>query len=152
MVVSVNIDFDMSKGNGTHLIKDKSCVKLVVSATLWQQFRGNLKSFRMEIENAGTEPSKTNQLWNIDTVGWKSRDITAQPGEIYNRKSKLIEFVVNACMNISSTNLKFKSKKGFSLSHAFALLSCSFAGYIYTVSQEPQCTRFSRVFTCSPIV
>ena len=28
----------------------------------------------------------------------------------------------------------------------------NFFKVIYTVSQEPQCARFSRVFTCPPIV
>ena len=51
----------------------------------------------MEIQNAGATPSKTNQLWNADTVGWESMDIATHPGEIYNRKSA---FVVNDCMNI----------------------------------------------------
>ena len=35
----------------------------------------------MEIENIIAAPSKTNKLWNVDTVGWESRDITTQKFE-----------------------------------------------------------------------
>ena len=53
----------------------------------------------MEIENDSAAPNKTNQLWNVDTVEWESRDITTQPGE-NNRKYKVIAFIVNTYMNI----------------------------------------------------
>ena len=58
----------------------------------------------MEIQNASTTPSKSNQLRNVNTVRWESRNITTQPGEIDDRKSKVIAFVVNAGMNITVNN------------------------------------------------
>ena len=64
----------------------------------------NLKRFRMEIRNASATPSKSNQLRNVNTIGWKSRNITTQPGEIDNRKSEVIAFDVNAGMNIPANN------------------------------------------------
>ena len=64
----------------------------------------NLKSFRMEIRNASATPSKSNQLRNVNTIGWESRNITTQPGEIDNRKSEVIAFDVNAGMNITANN------------------------------------------------
>ena len=50
----------------------------------------------MEIQNATTSPSKSNQLQNVNTVRWESRNITNQPGEIDELKSEVIVFVVNA--------------------------------------------------------
>ena len=50
----------------------------------------------MEILNASTTSSKSNQLRNVNTVGWESWNVTAQPWEINNRKSEVIAFVVNA--------------------------------------------------------
>ena len=58
----------------------------------------------MEIQNASTTPSKSNQLRNVNTVRWESGDVTTQPFEINNRKSDLIAFVVNACMNVTANN------------------------------------------------
>ena len=46
-----------------------------------------VKRWFVGFQNASAAPSRTNQLWNVDTIGWESRDITTQPGEIYNRKS-----------------------------------------------------------------
>ena len=65
-----------------------------------------MKSFRMEMEiqNASATPSRSNQLRNVNTIGWESRNITTQPGEIDNRKSEVIAFVVNAGMNITANN------------------------------------------------
>ena len=54
----------------------------------------------MEIQNASTTSSKSNQLRNVNTVGWESWNVTTQPWEIKNRKSEVIAFVVNAGMNI----------------------------------------------------
>ena len=56
----------------------------------------------MEIKNDTTTPSKSNQLQNENTVRWYSRNITTQlkPGEIYNRKSETIAFIVNGGMDI----------------------------------------------------
>ena len=46
----------------------------------------------------------TNQLRNVNTVRWESRNITTQPGEIDDRKSEVIVFVVNAGMNSTINN------------------------------------------------
>ena len=58
----------------------------------------------MEIENAGTTPSKSNQLRNVNTVRWESGNVTTQPWEINNRKSEVIAFVVNGGMNVTANN------------------------------------------------
>ena len=56
----------------------------------------------MEIQNTNATPCKSNQLRNVNTVRWETRDITTQPGEIYDRKTEVIAFVVNACMIITA--------------------------------------------------
>ena len=71
----------------------------------------------MEIQNASTTPSKSNQLRNVNTVRWESGNVTAQPLEINNRKSEVIAFVVNAGMNVTAFSFIFKSKKEVSLSN-----------------------------------
>ena len=43
----------------------------------------------MEIQNASTTPSKSNQLRNVNTVRWESWNVTTQPWEIYDRKSEI---------------------------------------------------------------
>ena len=58
----------------------------------------------MEIQNASTTSSKSYQLRNVNIVRWESRIVTTQSWEIYNRKSEVIVFVVNACMNVTSNN------------------------------------------------
>ena len=58
----------------------------------------------MEIQNASTTPSKSNQLRNVNTVRWESRDVTTQPLEIDERKTEVIAFVVNAGMNVNANN------------------------------------------------
>ena len=58
----------------------------------------------MEIQNASTTPSKSNQLRNVSTVRWESLDTTTQPWEINDRKSEVIAFVVNAGMNVTNNN------------------------------------------------
>ena len=58
----------------------------------------------MEIQNASTTLSKSNQLRNVNTVWWESWNVTAQPWEIYNRKSEVIAFVENASMNVTTNN------------------------------------------------
>ena len=58
----------------------------------------------MEIQNASTTPSKSNQLRNVNTVGWESRNVTTQPWEINYRENEVIAFVVNAGMNITTNN------------------------------------------------
>ena len=60
----------------------------------------------MEIQNASTTSSKSNQLRNVNTVGWESWNVTTQPWEINNRKSEVIAFVVNAGMNVTANNFK----------------------------------------------
>ena len=59
----------------------------------------------MEIQNASTVPNKSKQLRNVNIVRWESWNITAQPGEIDDRKSEVIVFVVNSCMNITANNI-----------------------------------------------
>ena len=56
----------------------------------------------MEIQNASTTPSKSNQLRNVNSVRW-ARNITQQ-GDIYERKSEVIAFVVNAAMDFTANN------------------------------------------------
>ena len=58
----------------------------------------------MEIENASTTSSKSNQLRNVNTVRWESWNVTTQPWEINKRKSEVIAFVVKRKNN--------KKKKG----------------------------------------
>ena len=58
----------------------------------------------MEIQNASTTSSKSNQLRNVNTVRWESGNVTTQPGESNNRKSEVITFVVNAGMNVNANN------------------------------------------------
>ena len=58
----------------------------------------------MEIQNASTTSSKSNQLQNVNTVRWESWNVTTQPWEINNRKSEVIAFVVNAGMNVTANN------------------------------------------------
>ena len=58
----------------------------------------------MEIQNASTTSSKSNQLRNVNTVGWESWNVTTQPWEINDRKSEVIAFVVNAGMNVTANN------------------------------------------------
>ena len=59
----------------------------------------------MEIQTACTLPSKSNQLRNVNTVRWESRNITTQPGEFDDRRSEVIAVVFNAGMNIIADNL-----------------------------------------------
>ena len=58
----------------------------------------------MEIQNASTTSSKSNQLRNVNTVRWESWNVATQPWEINNRKSEVIAFVVNAGMNVTANN------------------------------------------------
>ena len=76
----------------------------------------------MEIQNANTTPSKSNQLRNVNTVRWESRNVTTQLWENNNRKSEVIAFVVNAGNKMSlPITFIFKSKKEVSL---FYVLFC----------------------------
>ena len=54
----------------------------------------------MEIQNASTTPSKSNQLRNANTVRWESWNVTNQPWKINNTKSEVIAFVENAGINV----------------------------------------------------
>ena len=58
----------------------------------------------MDIQNACTTPSKSNQLRNVNIVRWESGNVTTQPLKINNRNSEIIVFVVNACMNVTANN------------------------------------------------
>ena len=58
----------------------------------------------MEIQNASTTSSKSNQLRNVKTVRWESGNVTTRPWEINNRKSEIIAFVVNAGLNVTTNN------------------------------------------------
>ena len=49
-----------------------------------------LKILERKSKNTSTTPSDINKLRNVNTVRWESRNITAQPGEIDYRKSKVI--------------------------------------------------------------
>ena len=60
---------------------------------------------------------KSNQLPNINTVRWESRNIATQPGEINDRTSKVIAFVVNAGVNIIAKAFIFKSRKEVAMSN-----------------------------------
>ena len=71
----------------------------------------NLKSFGIEIRNASATPSQSNQLRNVNTIRWESWNISTQPGEIDDRKSEDIAFVVNAGMNITANNIYIQIKE-----------------------------------------
>ena len=58
----------------------------------------------MEIQNACTTSSKSNQLRNVNTVRWESGNVTTQLWEINNRKSEVIAFFVNAGINVTANN------------------------------------------------
>ena len=62
----------------------------------------------MEIQNASTTPNIYNQLRNVNTVRWEFWNVTTQPWEINDRKSKVIAFVVNAGMNVTTNNFYIK--------------------------------------------
>ena len=61
----------------------------------------------MEIQNACTTPSKSNQLRNVNTVRLESWNVTNQPWKINNTKSKVIAFVENAGMNVTTNDFYF---------------------------------------------
>ena len=58
----------------------------------------------MEIQNASTTSSRSNQLRNVYTARWKSGNVTTEPWEINKTKSEIIAFVVNAGMNVTANN------------------------------------------------
>ena len=58
----------------------------------------------MEIQNASTAPSKSNELRNVNTVRRESGNVITQPWGINNRKSEVIAFVVNAGINVTANN------------------------------------------------
>ena len=66
----------------------------------------------MEIQKASKTPSTSNKLQNVNTVRWESWNVTTQPWEINDRKSRVIAFVINAGMNVPANNFFiFKTKK-----------------------------------------
>ena len=87
------------------IVRFKGCSKclsmLVISITMCRQFWSYLKIFRMEIKNASTTPSKSNQLQIVNTERWESWNVTTQPGEIDYMKSEVMAFGVNACRNVT---------------------------------------------------
>ena len=85
----------------------------------------------MEIQNAITTPSKSNQLRNVNSVQCESRNMTTQPRELHDRKSEVIAFVINAGMNITANNFVFKLRNDVSSSSSelFALFNWRFVGY-----------------------
>ena len=83
----------------------------------------------MEIQNASTTPSVSNELRNAYTVRWESRDITSQSGEIYYRKSEVIALVWTSL----PITFIFKSRKEVSMSEVFALFSCSVGYFTYAL-------------------
>ena len=58
----------------------------------------------MEVQNASTTSSKSNQMRNVNTVRWEFGNVTTQPWEINNRISEVIAFVVNAGMDVTDNN------------------------------------------------
>ena len=109
----------------------EGCSKFVKkSVTLCQKFWSDLKIFRMEIKNASTTSSKSNQLRNINSVRWESRNITTQPGEIYYRKSEVIAFVVNACVNITTNNFDVQMQERCLFVRSICLIQLKFS-WIY---------------------
>ena len=58
----------------------------------------------MDTPDTSTTPCKSNELRNVNTVRKESRNITTQPGEIDDRKSEVIAFVVNSGLNVTANN------------------------------------------------
>ena len=56
----------------------------------------------MEIQNIDTKPRESNQLQNINTVRWKSGNVTTQQTDNDYRKSEVIAFVLNAGTNVTA--------------------------------------------------
>ena len=68
----------------------------------------------MEIKNAtttSTEKCKKKKKKKKTTVRWESRNIATQPGDIDDRKSEVLAFVVNAGMNIIANNFYIKNQE-----------------------------------------
>ena len=84
----------------------------------------------MEIQNASTTSSKSNQLRNVNTVRRESWNITTQPWEINNRKSEVIAFVVNAGMNVNANNFNIYSKNASSVATFLEVVHCSVDEYL----------------------
>ena len=72
----------------------------------------------MEIQNTSTASSISNQPQNVNITGWESMNITTQQEEIYDRKSEVITFVVNADMDVNVNNLYIQiQERSFWLKH-----------------------------------
>ena len=70
-------------------------------------FFSDLKIFGMEIQNASKQLARIVGYLlgaNVDTVPWEYMNVADLPGEIDDRKSKVITFVINAGMNINANN------------------------------------------------
>ena len=61
----------------------------------------------MEIQNASATHRKSNQTRNVNTVRWESGNVTTQPGEIDDKKSEVITFVINAGLNITNNTFLY---------------------------------------------
>ena len=59
----------------------------------------------MEIQTAGTKPSKSNQLQNVNTVPAECRNITTQLKGINYSEPEVIAFLVNAGMSGTAENV-----------------------------------------------
>ena len=97
----------------------------------------------MEIQNASTTPSKCNQLRNVNTVRWESWNVTTQPCKINDRKSEVIAFVVNACLDVTSNVFLYLNPRKKFLCLKYLLYLTEVQLYIYQeyVSQL-QCHRW----------
>ena len=79
----------------------EACYQCIPVSILLELF----EVFRKEIKSASTESNKSNQLRNVNTrIRLESENITAQPGTIDDRKSKVNAFVINTGMNVTVNN------------------------------------------------
>ena len=78
----------------------------------------------MEIQNASTTPSKSNQMRNVNTADGSLRRSPLNQGTI---GSEVIAFVINADLIVTANNFCIfrgsKSRKEVSLSEVFALFN-----------------------------
>ena len=85
-----------TKGRDLTQSYDKSpYTNRIVKRVKWQHKQRHKKS---------TAPSKSNQLRNVNTLWWESWIAITQPWEINDKKSEVIAFVVNAGINVTTSN------------------------------------------------
>ena len=70
---------------------------------------------------------------------------------LYQTKDGTPHVIAYASRGLSISEKNYPANKLEFLALKLAVTE-KFQDYLYTVSQEPQCARFSRVFTCPPIV